>query len=153
MHYTLGDAARSTGLSKPTIQRAIKSGKLSATRNEDGSYSIDPAELHRVYGTLPRDGNDVPPVKQDETPSAPNALQVEVEVLRQKLSTLDIERERERQQLSDRIEDLRNERDRLIRLTEEATISVRMITDQSQKPEPQPMPRRGILSLFGRRGV
>jgi hypothetical protein len=27
----------------------VKSGKISATRNSDGSVAIDPAELHRVY--------------------------------------------------------------------------------------------------------
>lgn len=29
--------------------RAIQSGRLSATRTDDGGYSIDPAELFRVY--------------------------------------------------------------------------------------------------------
>ena len=46
---TLGQAARLTGLGKTTITRAIKAGRLSATRRDDGSYEIDPAELHRVY--------------------------------------------------------------------------------------------------------
>ena len=49
MAYTLGEAARAAGRSKPTIARAIHSGRLSATRREDGSYHIDPAELQRVY--------------------------------------------------------------------------------------------------------
>lgn len=49
MKHTLGSAARATGVSKSTIYRAVKSGKLSARRNDDGEYAIDPAELHRVY--------------------------------------------------------------------------------------------------------
>ncbi|MEE9319113.1 MAG: hypothetical protein V3U76_01590 [Granulosicoccus sp.] len=49
MKHTLGTAARATGVSKSTIYRAVKSGKLSAKRNDDGEYAIDPAELHRVY--------------------------------------------------------------------------------------------------------
>jgi excisionase family DNA binding protein len=44
---TLGEAARQCGISKGTISKAIKSGKLSATRNEDTSWSIDAAELAR----------------------------------------------------------------------------------------------------------
>ena len=44
---TLGEAARQCGVAKGTISKAIKSGKLSATRNEDTSWSIDAAELHR----------------------------------------------------------------------------------------------------------
>jgi excisionase family DNA binding protein len=44
---TLGQAARHCGVSKGTISKAIKTGKLSATRREDGSWSIDNAELAR----------------------------------------------------------------------------------------------------------
>ena len=47
MSYTLGEAAKAVGFSKPTLSRAIKNGKLSAKRLDDGSYSIDPAELER----------------------------------------------------------------------------------------------------------
>jgi hypothetical protein len=49
MAYTMGQAARATGVSKPRLSRAIKAGKISAERHDDGSYTIDPAELHRVY--------------------------------------------------------------------------------------------------------
>jgi hypothetical protein len=49
MSYTLGQAARATGKAKPTIARAIQTGRISASRSEDGSWAIDPAELHRVY--------------------------------------------------------------------------------------------------------
>jgi hypothetical protein len=44
---TLVEAARKTGLI--TLARAIKSGRLSVNRKEDGSYEIDPAELARLY--------------------------------------------------------------------------------------------------------
>jgi hypothetical protein len=49
MYFTLQGAADATGKAKTTIQRAIKAGKLSANRNENGSYAIDAAELSRVY--------------------------------------------------------------------------------------------------------
>ena len=49
MGYTLGQAARMPGRSKTMLNRAIKSGKLSAVGSEDGSDTIDPAELQRVY--------------------------------------------------------------------------------------------------------
>ena len=52
MSYTLGQAARATGKSKPTIARAIQTGKVSAARGDDGNYEIDPAELHRVYPVI-----------------------------------------------------------------------------------------------------
>jgi hypothetical protein len=49
MSYTLGDAARATGMSKAALSRAIKRGSISAEKQLDGSFKIDPAELHRVY--------------------------------------------------------------------------------------------------------
>ncbi|MBV9482342.1 MAG: DNA-binding protein [Acidobacteria bacterium] len=49
MSYTLGEAAKATGKSKPTIARAIKRSLISATKTLDGSYQIDPAELSRVF--------------------------------------------------------------------------------------------------------
>lgn len=52
MRYTLGTAAKATGKAKTTIQRAIAKGRVSAERREDGGYSIDPSELHRVFPRL-----------------------------------------------------------------------------------------------------
>jgi predicted site-specific integrase-resolvase len=49
MKYTLSQAATATGKNKATIQRAIKSGKISAIKNSSGAYEIDPSELHRVF--------------------------------------------------------------------------------------------------------
>jgi len=46
---SLGQAARMVGVGKTTISRAIKAGKISANRRDDGAYEIDPAELSRVY--------------------------------------------------------------------------------------------------------
>lgn len=50
---SLSQAAKLTGKSKSTINRAIKTGKLSATRHDDGSYSIDAAELSRAFNMEP----------------------------------------------------------------------------------------------------
>ena len=46
---SLGQAARLVRTSKTTLTRAIKAGRLSATRRDDGGYQIDPADLARVY--------------------------------------------------------------------------------------------------------
>jgi len=49
MYTSLTEAAEAVGKSRTTIQRAIKSGKISAAKDDQGSYRIDPAELHRVF--------------------------------------------------------------------------------------------------------
>lgn len=46
---TLTEATEQTGKSKSTLTRAIKSGKLSAQRNEHGDYRVEPSELFRVF--------------------------------------------------------------------------------------------------------
>jgi hypothetical protein len=117
MAYTLGDAARATGKSKPTIAKAIKTGRISAARAEDGSYQIDPAELHRVYPMASEGrGNSL----QQDTPAADGGLQGEVELWR----TLATER-------AEVIRDLR------VRLDAEAAERrqlIAILTDQRRRP-------------------
>jgi hypothetical protein len=125
MKMTLGQAALHSGFSKPTLSRAIKSGKLSAHRLEDGSYAVDPAELERwIDGNGHRNSQMkriATPAETPETPLNDSALQVEVKMLREMLATLSGERDRERSQLQSQIEDLRN--------------SVRLLENHSGKGE------------------
>jgi excisionase family DNA binding protein len=47
---TLGEAAKLTGKSKPTISNAVKSGKISGIKDEKtGVFQIEKSELIRVY--------------------------------------------------------------------------------------------------------
>ena len=63
MKFSLGQAARETGLDKLTLSRAIKSGRLSAQRKDgNGGYEIDPAELFRVFPPAPKAEVSSPPV-------------------------------------------------------------------------------------------
>jgi hypothetical protein len=54
MAYTLTSAATATGLNRTTILRAIKSGKVSGSKDEHGEWHIEPCELHRVYPPFAR---------------------------------------------------------------------------------------------------
>ena len=110
MSYTLGDAAKAAGKSKTTIHRAIRSGKISATKAEDGSYSIDPSELHRVFPAVTGKTPSVPSV-----PSLRNEMEHRIntlEALRIQLEMQEKERERERSLLQETIADLREDRDK-----------------------------------------
>jgi chromosome segregation ATPase len=49
MKLNLIAAAKEVQRDKSTLSRAIARGKLSAERQQDGSYLIDPAELSRAY--------------------------------------------------------------------------------------------------------
>lgn len=68
---SLSQAAKITGKSKSTINRAIKTGKISATRYDDGSYSIDTAELTRAFSVEPQGGAK----RRDTEPGEPRLLE------------------------------------------------------------------------------
>lgn len=100
MSYTLGMAAKATGKSKTTIQRAIAKGTLSAQKGINGRYSIDPSELHRVFPMVPTD--TVAQGSQVDTSRPPYETPLEVRV-----KALETMLEREREALSE----LRSDRD------------------------------------------
>lgn len=117
MILTLRQAAELTGKSKSTLTRAIKSGRLSASRDGEGMYAIDPAELARAYPFVER-----PDAQHDARHGAPRNGETEADdaaILRLRLSLLvdeqDRERaaaEREREQLAATVADLRTRLDR-----------------------------------------
>lgn len=135
MYFTLGKASEATGMSKATISRALKSGKISGVKGEDGSYSIDPAELHRVFPAVSRNSD----VQQVMEQSAKPEMLGGTVVLHRELEVLREERSRERAQLERQIEDLRGERDRLLGVVEEQAKSMARLTHQGT-PEPTPLP-------------
>lgn len=52
MILSISAAALAAGVDRRTVQRAIKSGRLSATVDAAGRRGVDVAELIRVYGPL-----------------------------------------------------------------------------------------------------
>lgn len=86
MKHTLGTAAIATGKSKTTIHRAIKSGKLSAFRREDGTFEIDPSELHRVFEPVTDNGTGNTKLEQSVTANVTALLELENELLKQQLA-------------------------------------------------------------------
>ena len=49
MSMTLAEAAAACGIDKSTVRRAVRSGRISGTRDEGGVWRIEPVELHRVF--------------------------------------------------------------------------------------------------------
>lgn len=126
MAHTLGTAAHAAGVSKSTLRRAIEKGRLSATRREDGSYEIDPAELARVF-PCPSAGTSE--MARSDTASDTGGLQREVTLLREVVEDL-------RRRLDASEAERRQAQERLTAL----------LTDQ--RPPPQPAVRRGFWRRF-----
>jgi hypothetical protein len=79
--FTLGTASQATGCAKSTILRAIRAGRVSATReNGTGQWSIDPAELFRVFPALVVPGA-TPQTAATERDATTDALVAELRAL------------------------------------------------------------------------
>lgn len=137
VYLTLGQAAEMCGWSKGALSKAIKSGKMSIYAKTPAGFQLDPAEVLRVFP------------KKTETPSSEraetqgkytgnSALQSEAQALRQQLATADIERTREREQLTDRIDSLQRMLDD--EKSERRQLTT-LLTDQRQKPVVPPRKR------------
>jgi len=152
--FTLSRAAREAGVSKPTLSKAIKEGRLSAEKQPDGSYRIQPAELFRVYPPqTPLTRSSRSEIVDRETGKDINALGEQVAVLLDQLSLLTGERERERQQLTEQIEDLRRRLDQseAERRDKDRQLTA-VLTDQRPKDEaPDTNAGRGFWARLRRK--
>lgn len=97
---TLSQAAKLTRKSKSTLNRAIKSGRLSAVRNEDGTFSIDPSELLRVFPeTTPERNSEREEIRSLDRsgtvvePDEINALRVELAKAEQRAAVAEAQAE------------------------------------------------------------
>lgn len=88
MNVSLGRAAKLAKTSKTTLARAIKAGRLSATRHEDGSYSVEVSELHRVFPVTPDDGHATGEMAQSATPAATDELPLRLAAAEAELKAL-----------------------------------------------------------------
>ncbi len=146
MAYTLATAAEAAKVSKPTVFKWIKKGKISATKAEDGTYRIDPAELHRYLDSVakaePGTATGQQPATEAVAPidTLPEAVALRFEV--EKLKAL-LEMERQR------AEEWKAATDRLLGQMEAMG---RLLTDQRPAgPTPQPAARKGFLARMFRR--
>ena len=49
VNLSIREAVKHYQVSRPTLTKALKSGKVSGTQDSQGKWSIDPSELARVY--------------------------------------------------------------------------------------------------------
>jgi hypothetical protein len=112
MTHSLATAAAACGVNKSTILRAIKNGKISATKDDNGQWQIQPAELHRTYPPCSDEGTET---QHDATP----VLAAQIAGLKEVADLL-------RAQL----EDVREDRDRW---REQAAVVARQLPDQRER--------------------
>jgi excisionase family DNA binding protein len=148
---SLREAAKEAGLSKSTILRAVKAGRLSAARTEDGGYSIDPAELFRVYPPESRATRRGQPRDRSEGHGAPGhammELQIQNAVLEAQLGAAKEALAGERR----RAEEIREDRERWHIQAERLALMAPAKSAPSVKPEP--VRRRGSILTWLKRSI
>lgn len=127
MKLTLGQAAKTARRSKGTLSKALNSGGISAQKDEKGRWQIDPSELSRWMDANPFPNGTEDHSEVDDKTLGNSALEVEVKMLREQIVSISTERDRERGQLVDQIEDLRS---RLDGAEAERTRLNALLTDQ-----------------------
>lgn len=97
--FTLGTAAKRLGLSKPTVAKHIREGRLAGQKLDDGSYRISGAELSRFEATFSK---PVTGKRQGEAPKDKRTGSGELQVAKAELVAAQT-----------RIAELEGDRDRL----------------------------------------
>ncbi len=97
MVLTLNKAAQTCGHAKSTLLDAIRSGRMTAPKDDRGRYAIDPAELHRVFSFHASDRSadrfsEPQPTTFENHPTTPadRGLEREVELLREMLTKAEV---------------------------------------------------------------
>lgn len=83
---SIREAVKHFDVSRPTLQKSLKSGKISGVQDEQGTWTIDPSEMARVYqprqDAVVKDGG-----KEHEKLSTKNTpLHGQVETLKEQLA-------------------------------------------------------------------
>lgn len=135
--FTISAAAHAAGIDRRTLQRAIKSGRLSATANAAGERGIDLAELIRIFGPLREMPQELPQgqsaaMSRDAPGGAAGAALLETlrDQVRQAQEQLRQAYEREQQ--------AQQEKARLLALLEAEQVARRDLEQKLLPPPPQP---------------
>jgi hypothetical protein len=140
---TLSEAARACNVARTTIQRAVKSGRLSL----DAEHRIDTAELLRI-------GYQVDAAPPYSTPQQQSVASQEAQLLRQERGALQRERDLLMQQM---LHEMQHRYDRLLEAPRSSAPPARPALDAQRKPKPGSLPspvdprrdmRRRIVDLL-----
>ena len=141
-YLTLGQAAEMCGWSKGAISKAIKSGKMSVHKKTKAGFQLDPAEVLRVFPKKMETSKNEQLETHDKH-SVNSTVWAEVKALQLQIATAELERTREREQLTDRIESLQQ---MLADEKSERRQLTALLSDQ--RPASAPSTRRRFFGLL-----
>jgi len=147
MYLSLGQAAREAGVAKSTISKALSSGKLSYREKNSDGYKIDPAELFRVFPRTSKNRAEEPEANDWQLGDAsaetiPYSAKFEIQLAGLKnliaekdrrITDLETDRAMLREDRHRLTENWQEERVRLLKLVEDQTCTVKLLTDERAK--------------------
>jgi len=126
MSLSPAEAAKHVGLTKQSVIKAIRSGRLSAAKDASGSWLIEPVELFRVWPAVNQDRGKVTPQVDaglpPENSEVVTLLKAQIDLLRSQLDDVRADRE-----------DIRADRNHWRQIAERG-----LLTDQRPPPERTP---------------
>jgi hypothetical protein len=144
---TQGQAAKAVGVSRTTIWRAMKDGRLSYEKSDDGSFQIDASELLRVFPQANVDGGTEGHERAGNGMGSERGLSNEYSALHALVRELKEDKTR----LLSELERAAQERAQLIAVIDRQNEHVRLLTDQRTAPAPT-APRPGLWQRLTGRG-
>ena len=133
MSLSPADAGKHVGLTKQSVMKAIRSGRLSATRDAKGEWQIEPVELFRVWPAVNQDtGKVAPEVYAGNHPVADDI----VAILKAQLDDIRADRDHWREAAEHQMAVADQERAERVALSERL-----LLTDQRPAPERVPETR------------
>ena len=144
MKYTIGQAAKATGRSKSLISKAIKDGRLSATRvgtTPTSPMEIDASELFRVFSPVNNTKNE--PEQVENTPKTPSEDTLQLATA---LEIVKVQREYQDKRIADLEEQLKEAKENAEEYRTELKASERKLIGVLEKV--QPAPRKKFLGIF-----
>ena len=158
MSLSPAEAAKHVGLTKQSVIKAIRSGRLSAVKDASGGWLIEPIELFRVWPAVNQDRGRFTPQVDAGLPPENNEvvtlLKAQIDLLRSQLDDVRADRE-----------DIRADRNHWRQIAErglltdqrppsERTPDTPEMTESVEPIPPLPLPSTGGFwsRLFGRQG-
>jgi hypothetical protein len=123
-------AGKHVGLTKQSVMKAIRSGRLSATRDAKGEWQIEPVELFRVWPAVNQDTGKVAPEVHAGNPPGGDDI---VAILKAQLDDIRADRDHWREAAERQMAVADQERAERVALSERL-----LLTDQRPAPERVP---------------
>jgi len=154
MSLSPAEAAKHVGLTKQSVIKAIRSGRLSAIKDASGGWLIEPVELFRVWPAVNQDRGKVTPQVDaglpPENSEVVTLLKAQIDLLRSQLDDVRADRE-----------DIRADRNHWRQMAERGLLTDQRVsseqtpkappeTEESVEQMPSPPPSGFWSRLFGR---